>query len=183
MERGTGCTVTKSHKGKKTNAERRGRMLSAESKGTMFERRFMQFPSRTRIWKQMRGGDEKNNRPLQPLKRRHRLTGRYPPKVQAVKVKALLGQEAEYRAKIFREESARIRHVTCGTPCVTITSLNPARMVKNENSDMLRWPAHPKVEEKFWKTSSCLVEGVYTIRLCISRFLSEKTFSTERKLG
>ena len=45
--------------------------------------------------------DEKNNRPLQSLKRWHRLTGTCPPKVQAVKVKALLGREAEYRATIF----------------------------------------------------------------------------------
>ena len=56
------------------------------------------------------------------------------------KVKAFLGREAEHHAQIFLEESARIRHVTCGTlPCVTITSLNPdARMVKNVNFDMLR---------------------------------------------
>ena len=76
--------------------------------------------------------DDKNNRLLQRLKRRHRLTGRYPPKVQAVKVKALLGREAEYHAQIFFEECIRIRHVTCGTlPCVTITGLNAdARMVK-----------------------------------------------------
>ena len=91
----------------------------------------------------MRGVTKRNNRPSPALKRRHRLTGRYPSKVQAVNVKALLGREAEYRAKIFREESARIRHVTCGTPCVTITILNPARMVKNVNSDMLRLMASP----------------------------------------
>ena len=82
--------------------------------------------------------EEKNNRPLQRLKRRHRLTGRYPPKVQSVKVKALLGRKAEYHAMIFIKESVRIRHVTCGTfPCFTSTSLNPdARLVKNVSSDM-----------------------------------------------
>ena len=82
------------------------------------------------------GGDEENNRPLLPLKRRHRLTGRYPPKVQVAEVKALLGREAENRAKTLLEESVRIRHVICGTcPCVTITSLTPdARMASKRDS-------------------------------------------------
>ena len=62
--------------------------------------------------------DEKNNRPLPLLKRRHRLTGKYPAKV--VEEKALLGREAEHSAKILLEESARIRHAICGTlPLVT----------------------------------------------------------------
>ena len=30
-------------------------------------------------------------------------------------MKALLGRETEYRAKIFLQESVRIRHVICGT--------------------------------------------------------------------
>ena len=47
--------------------------------------------------------DEKNIRPLQRLKRRHRLTGRYPPNVQAVKVKTFLGREAEYHAFSLRK--------------------------------------------------------------------------------
>ena len=34
-------------------------------------------------------GDDKNNRPLLLLKRRHRLTGKYPPKVQVVEEKGL----------------------------------------------------------------------------------------------
>ena len=130
--------------------------------------------------------DEKNNRPLQRLKRRHRLTGRYPPKVQAVKVKAFLGREAEYHAMIFIEESVRVRLVTCGTlPCVAITSLNPdVRMLKNVNSDMLRLMAGlAKSRRKNGGKGSVLFlnEGISTIRLCISRFLSEKTYSTERK--
>ena len=74
--------------------EESGRMLSVESKWTMFERRDIWFPSRTRIWKQMRGRDEKNFRSFQFQKRRHRLTGRY-------------------RAQIFLEETVRILHVTC----------------------------------------------------------------------
>ena len=125
--------------------------------------------------------DEKNIRPLQRLKRRHRLTGRYPSKVQAVKVKAFLGREAEHHAQIFLEESARIRHVTCGTlPCVTITRLNPdARMVKNVNFDMLRLMGSPeKSRRKVVGRVYSRIEGVFPTWLCISRFLSEKTYST-----
>ena len=124
--------------------------------------------------------DEKNNRPLQRLKRRHRLT-LYSPKVQAVKVKALLGREAEYHAKIFLDESARIRHVTCGTlPCVAITSLNPdARMVKNVNSEMQQ-----KVEEIAGKGSVALLKE--SIQLgCVSHdsYLRKPILRKERKLG
>ena len=41
-----------------------------------------------------------------------------------------------------------------------------------------------KVKEIWCETISCLVEGVYTIGLCVSRFLSETIYSTERvKIG
>ena len=114
-------TVTKSHKGKKANAERsvgecyQWKAISLYSEGDSCS--FChELASGYRC-----GRDQKNNRPLLHLKRRHRLTGKYPPKVQVAEVKALLGREAENRAKILSEESVRIHHVICGTlPCVTI---------------------------------------------------------------
>ena len=65
---------------------------------------------------------------------------RLPPKAQVVEEKALLGREAENRAKILWEESVRIRHVICGTlPCVKMTSLRQAaHLATNAFSDMLR---------------------------------------------
>ena len=50
--------VTKNQKKKKSICQRRkdnGRMLSVAINWTMFEMRLMQFPLRSRIWKQMRG--------------------------------------------------------------------------------------------------------------------------------
>ena len=44
--------------------------------------------------------DKKDNRPLLHQKRRHRLTGRYPQKVQEAEEKVLLEKEAELRANI-----------------------------------------------------------------------------------
>ena len=94
--------------------------------------------------------DKKDRRLLLHKKRRHRLTGRYPPIVQVLEVKALLGREAELRAKILLEGNVRIRHVICGTlPCVSITSLNPdARMATNVGSDMLRLMCSPAKRSK-----------------------------------
>ena len=44
--------------------------------------------------------DKKDNRPLLHQKRRHRLTGRCPQKGPAAEERALLEQEAEFRAEI-----------------------------------------------------------------------------------
>ena len=51
--------------------------------------------------------DKKDNRPLLHQKRRQRLTGRYPQKVQAADERALLGQGEKFRAEISIRESAR----------------------------------------------------------------------------
>ena len=53
-------------------------------------------------------------------KRRHRLTGRYPQKVQAAEGKVFVEhvfveQEARFHAEISSGESVRIRHVIFGT--------------------------------------------------------------------
>ena len=46
------------------------------------------------------------------------------------------------------------------------------------------WSAQWEVEEKWCKRISCHSQGVYSIRLCVSRFSSEKNYSTERwKIG
>ena len=46
------------------------------------------------------------------------------------------------------------------------------------------WGAQQEVKGRRCQRISCFVEGVYTSRLCISRFLSEKIYSTwRRKIG
>ena len=46
------------------------------------------------------------------------------------------------------------------------------------------WKAQQKVKERWCARISCIREGVYTIGLCVSRFLSEKIFSTWKgKIG
>ena len=63
--------------------------------------------------------DKEDNRRFLHQKQRHRLTGRYPQKVQAAEERALLEQEERFRAGISSGESVRIRHVIFGTlPCV-----------------------------------------------------------------
>ena len=59
-------------------------------------------------------GDKKDSRPLLHQKRRHRLMERYPPKVRAVKERALLEREAEFRAEIPFGESVRTCRVIIG---------------------------------------------------------------------
>ena len=75
---------------------------------------------------------------------------RYSPKVQAAEERALLEQEAEFRAEILLEESVRIRHVIFGTfPCVLITSLNQdAHLVINADSDTLKLMDSPAKKSK-----------------------------------
>ena len=63
--------------------------------------------------------DTKDNRPLVHQKRRHRLTGRDPQKVQAGEGRALLDQEERFRAEVSLGECVRTCHVIFGTlPCV-----------------------------------------------------------------
>ena len=40
------------------------------------------------------------------------------------------------------------------------------------------WETQQKVRERWCERISCIIEGVYTIGLCFSRFLSEKIYST-----
>ena len=82
---------------------------------------------------------KKDNRLLLHQKRKHRLTERYPQKVQVAEGK-VLEQEAGFRSEITSGESVRALHVIFGTlPCVSITSLNQdALMAKSADSDTLR---------------------------------------------
>ena len=71
----------------------------------------------------------------------------------------------------------KARHVNFGIlPYVKTTSLRPdANMATNAIFDMLRQMKSPaKSQRKMVQRISCFVEGVHTIGLCISRFLSEK---------
>ena len=63
------------------------------------------------------------------------------------------------------------RHVNFGIlPCV-------AYMERSVSLDMLRL----RKSQRWCKRISCEIEGVYTVGLCISRFSSEKIYSTERR--
>ena len=78
------------------------------------------------------------------------------------------------------------RHVIFGIlPCVKTTSLRlDANLEENVSSDMLRLRrSQQEVKERWCERVSCSVEGVYTIGLCISRFLSEKVCSAPRVRG
>ena len=82
--------------------------------------------------------------------------------------------------KFLQGESVRCGRVILGTlPCVLITSLNQdANMATNANSDTMRLMGSPSKTSK--KRSVALLEDSYTICLCVSRFSSEKIFSTEK---
>ena len=123
--------------------------------------------------------EQKDDRPLPHHIRRPRLTARYPQKVQATEEKALQTKGAESRADT---EHVITRHVVFGIhPCVKITSLiQDAFLAINVIFDMLRQRrspsrSQPKVVQKdpllYWRS-------LKTIGLCVSRFLSEKFYST-----
>ena len=81
-------------------------------------------------------------------------------------------------------ENVITRHVIIHTlPCVKITSVRQdAWTARDAILQMLRRrEAQQKVTEIWCERISCLVEGVCTIGLCVSRFSSEKVYSTERK--
>ena len=55
-------------------------------------------------------------------------------------------------------------------------------MAINAVSDMLRRRTSPtRSQRKVVQRTSCLVGGVYTLGLCVSRFSSEEIYSTEKK--
>ena len=120
--------------------------------------------------------DEKGDRLLpHPIRRQNRLTARdeNPHRDQAINRKT-----REIRVKFHADSnSVQIRHVDSGIlPCVWITSLKKVvYMATNAIFYMVRQKkAQQKVKERWCARISCDIEGVYTIGLCISRFLSEK---------
>ena len=142
VERGT---VTKSHKGKKANAERRvGESYQWKANGQCSKGDSCSFSHDPASGNRRDQRRKEQSSSLAP-EAKAQTDGKIPPKVQQVEVKALLGREAENRSKILLKESVRIRHVICGTlPCVTSTSRNPdARMATNVDSGMLRLMCSP----------------------------------------
>ena len=117
--------------------------------------------------------NKKENRLLLHQKRRHRLTGRYPRRVQAAEERALLEQEERFRAEISLGERKHVRHVIFGTlPCVSISSLHQdANVATNvDSSAMLRLMGSPvKSRRKVVGGIRCVAEGVHTLGLCVSR--------------
>ena len=76
----------------------------------------------------------------------------------------------------------KTRHVNFGIlPCVKTSCLRPdANTEEHVSADMLRLRRRPaRSQRKELHRISCNIEGVDTIGLCVSRFLSEKICSTE----
>ena len=95
---------------------------------------------------------------------------------------SLVKSEIPCRFKFCKKPSCKFWH-----SCVKITSLKKkdAKMATNALSDSWgRRKAQQKIKERWCERISCDVEGVCSFGLCISRFLSEKIYSTwRRKLG
>ena len=93
--------------------------------------------------------DRMDNRPLLHQKRRHRLLGRYPQKVQVAEERAHLEQEAGFSAKI-PWVNVRTCHVVFGTlTCVSTASLNQdAPMATNVGSDTWRLMCGPTKSQR-----------------------------------
>ena len=102
------------------------------------------------------------------------------PKVQAAEERALLEQEAEFRAEIPSEESVRILHSIFGTlPCVFVTSLNQdAHMVINADSDTLRPMCSPAKSWRkvVWKGQLLYSRTLYNLVVCLKILIGEKLF-------
>ena len=84
--------------------------------------------------------------------------------------------------------SVKIRHVNSGIfPCVWITNPKKRMCTWRHMPFPTCWgtcQAQQEVKERWCERISCVIGGVYTIGLCISRVLSEKNYSTwTRKLG
>ena len=140
----------------------------------------MQFPSGSRIWKQMRGetrrttvfscteseGTYWRKGALQKFKQQRR---------------ALLEQEVDFRAEISSEESVRIRHVILGTlPCLLVTSLNQdAHVVMNADSDPLRLMGSPAESRRkvVWKYQLLYERTLYSLVVCLNILIGEKLFN------
>ena len=128
--------------------------------------------------------DQKDNRPLPHQIRRSRLTAR----------EKILSKESGNKHESFSDKRSKIpcRYRNCNNPscgfwhppvCQNYKSKTGCTCCNNF-SDMLRlMGSQQKVEAKLWERFSCHVEGVYTIGLCISRILSEKIYSSERRTG
>ena len=117
-------------------------------------------------------------------RRRHRLAENFPQTGSRRRGEVFLEQEVRFRADISSSESVRARHVFFGTlPCVLMTSLSrDAHMAKSADSDTLRlMGSPPKNRTKVVWGISCLLEGVFTIRLWVSRFSSDKISYKERR--
>ena len=130
--------------------------------------------------------DKKDDRLLlHPIRRQNRPMARdkNPHRDQAINRKALWTR-VKFHAN---SNSVKIRHINSGIfPCVWITSLKMmCYMATNAISDMLMQKERPaKKSKKVGARDQLHYWRVYTIGLCISRFLSEKVYSTwTRKIG
>ena len=84
-----------------------------------------------------------------------------------------------------RLKFGKTRHVSSG---ILLIITSQKRMCKLQPMSFPtcwgRRKAQRKVKEKLWKRISCDIEGDDTIGMCVSRFLSEKVYSTwRRKIG
>ena len=127
--------------------------------------------------------DEKDNRPLPHKIRRPRLTAKEknPQQIQATEMKALQTKGAQFRADTenLKIPSCRFGHLPVCQNYKSETRCKYGRYVSPDMSRLMRSPA--KSQRKVVQRINCLIAGVYTIELCVSRPSSEKFYSWERR--
>ena len=122
---------------------------------------------------------KKDDRLLLHQARRPRLTkGEKNPQKQATN-EALQTRGATFRAVA---RIVKIRHVDFGHPPVCHDYKSETGCIKRRKCFFRHVEAEEKpskkVKERWCERISCIIKGVYTTGLCISRFLSEKVCST-----
>ena len=128
--------------------------------------------------------DEKDDRLLPHQIRRPRLTAREknPRKHQATERKALQTKGAKFRAvTIFWKKT--VMWILASSRVSKLQVWDYMQIWKNMFLQTCWgwWEAQQEVKERWCERISCIIEGVYTIGLCVSRFLSEKVCSTWRR--
>ena len=122
--------------------------------------------------------------PLLHPKRRHRLTERKHQKVQVSEGKSLWNKGPHFRADISLWRSVRTRHVIIGTLSCVLIYRSESRCTCGEKCRFrhaeVDWQPSKKSEKSGVKGSVALLKE--SIQLgCVSRFSSEKIYSTKRR--
>ena len=181
VERGA---VIKSEKGRKASAERKvgewylWKAIGQRAKGDSCS--FVRDPASGNRRDQRQEGQSSSLAP----KAKAQTDGKKPSKSSGRREEKPSGTRVTIPCRHFFRRKGTNTSCKIGTlPCVSITSLNQdAHMATNADSDTLRLMGSPaKSRRKVVSRISCLITGVYTIGMCVSRFPSEKIYSSEER--